>query len=306
MKIKKIDNYKEIKQTKKSVLVLGYFDALHLGHQTLFQKAKAIARKKDLEVVVLTFLESPRLVFSKYNPELLLHVTYPEKRYLKFKEFGVDCLYLTNFTSDFAQSTADNFIATYIKHLMPDTIIVGFDYHFGNDQADAAYLQNHFQGNVITISEVKDNHHKISSTRIRHLIEEGEVSEANRLLGYEFSTRGIVVHGDARGRTIGFPTANLATIDRTHIPSDGVYVTDILVKGRIYRSMTSVGKNMTFDGQELRIEANIFDFSADVYGETVEIFWLSKIREMVKFKNVSDLIEQLHCDQKISINFRKI
>ena len=113
------------------------------------------------------------------------------------------------------------------------------------------------------------------------------------------------MHGDARGRTIGYPTANLAPIDRTYLPSDGVYVVDVDFKGQIYRGMASVGKNVTFDGKELRFEVNLFDFSGDIYGHTLTIHWLDKIREMVKFDGIDQLVAQLKEDEAISLNWTK-
>ncbi|MGT2836390.1 bifunctional riboflavin kinase/FAD synthetase [Streptococcus macacae] len=303
MNIYKIQNAEEIKQSENSVLVLGYFDALHKGHQQLFEQAKKAAAKEGLRVAVLTFPESPQLVFSRYNPSLLDHINFPQKRYAKFAEYGVDDLYLIDFTSHFAKLSSDDFIETYIKALKAKKIVVGFDYKFGYNQADSDYLKRNFQGDIIVLPEVQYEGSKISSTRIRSLIQKGDVRQVEQLLGYAFSTRGIVVHGDARGRTIGFPTANLALIDRTFLPSDGVYVTDALVSGRRYRSMTSIGKNITFGGTELRIEANIFDFDGDIYGETIEIFWLDRIREMTKFNGVDDLVTQLKSDEEIARNF---
>ena len=114
-----------------------------------------------------------------------------------------------------------------------------------------------------------------------------------------------MVHGDARGRTIGFPTANLAPIDRTFLPADGVYVADVVIDGKRYRSMTSLGKNVTFGGTELRLEANIFDFEGDIYGKTIEVFWLEYIRDMVKFNSIDELCAQLNADKKIAENFKK-
>lgn len=305
MKIIEIKDYKDLQQVGPVVLVLGYFDALHLGHKALFEQAKLIAEQESLKVAVLTFKESPKLAFTRFQPDLLLHLTYPEKRYEKFAEYGVDFLYLTDFTSDFAHTSSDDFIRHYIMGLDTRAVVVGFDYHFGHHRTNAAYLSQNCSAKVITVGEVQDEGEKISSTRIRHLVQAGRITETNRLLGYEFSTRGIVVHGDARGRTIGFPTANLALIDRTFIPSDGVYVADVLVRGQRYRSMTSVGKNVTFDGKELRLEAHIFDFDGDIYGETIEIFWLDKLREMKKFKTIEDLSNQLKIDKKLSKNWKK-
>lgn len=305
MEIQEIKNYKDIKVSQDSVLVLGYFDGLHRGHKALFDKAKEIADRDNLQVVVLTFKESPRLAFVKFTPDLLLHLTSPEKRYAKFAEYGVDRLYLADFTTTFSQTSSDDFIKYYIDSLSAKTIVVGFDYKFGHDRKDATDLAQQFNGDVVVVPEVQDNGEKISSTRIRQLIFDGNIKEVNRLLGYNFSTRGIVVHGDARGRTIGFPTANLAPIDRTFLPADGVYVSDVLVDGKRYRAMTSIGKNVTFGGTDLRLEVNIFAFEGDIYGESIEIIWLDKIRDMVKFNGIDDLVVQLKSDKSIALNWKK-
>ena len=305
MEIQRIKDYKDITNAKDSVLVLGYFDGLHRGHKALFDKAKEIAKRDNLALTVLTFNESPRLALSRFTSDLLLSLTSPEKRYEKFAEYGVDYLYLIDFTSTFSKLSAKNFLENYIKQLRAKTIVVGFDYKFGHDRKDAIDLAQQFNGDVVVVPEVQDNGEKISSTRIRQLIFEGNIKEVNHLLGYNFSTRGIVVHGDARGRTIGFPTANLAPIDNVFLPGDGVYVSDVIVNGKSYRAMTSVGKNVTFGGTELRLEANIFDFKDEIYGETVEIIWLDKIRDMVKFAGADELIEQLKSDKEVAANWKK-
>lgn len=305
MEIQRIKDYKDITNAKDSVLVLGYFDGLHRGHKALFDKAKEIAKRDNLALTVLTFNESPRLALSRFTSDLLLSLTSPEKRYEKFAEYGVDYLYLIDFTSTFSKLSAKNFLENYIKQLRAKTIVVGFDYKFGHDRKDAIDLAQQFNGEVVVVPEVQDNGEKISSTRIRQLIFDGNIKEVNRLLGYNFSTRGIVVHGDARGRTIGFPTANLAPIDNVFLPGDGVYVSDVIVNGKSYRAMTSVGKNITFGGTELRLEANIFDFKDEIYGETVEIIWLDKIRDMVKFAGADELIEQLKSDKEVAANWKK-
>lgn len=303
MEITQIKSYQDIAENDETILVLGYFDGLHLGHKALFDQAKKLAEKESLKIVTLTFNESPKLAFTRFTPDLLLHITYPEKRYEKFSEYGVDHLYLIDFTTDFSKVSSDDFIKYYIGQLKAKYIVVGFDYKFGHNRTNSDYLQRNFEGKVYTIDEVSIDGRKISSTWIRELIKEGNVSKINQLLGYEFSTRGMVVHGDARGRTLGFPTANLAPIDRTYLPADGVYVTDVIVNGKRHRSMTSIGKNVTFGGTELRLEANIFDFDRDIYGESIEIIWLSKIREMTKFSGIEDLVDQLHADKQIALEW---
>lgn len=300
MKTIRIKNEQNIQQIEHTVLVLGYFDGLHKGHQALFAEARKIAAAKDLKIAVLTFPESPKLAFVRYQPSLMLHLTSPEERLQQLENLGVDYLYLVDFTSQFARNTAEQFFTKYISRLKAKTVISGFDYHFGSDRRSAEDLEKLFEGQVIIVPSVNFNGVKISSTRIRETVLAGNVAESNQLLGYSLSTSGIVVHGNARGRTIGYPTANLAPLDRVILPADGVYVVDVEHDGQMYRGMASVGKNVTFEGDELRFEANIFDFSQDIYGDTIRIFWLDKIRDMVKFDNVDELVKQLQVDKEIA------
>ena len=303
MNIRTIKDFNELQKEEPTVLVLGYFDGIHLGHKALFERARKVADERGLTVTVLTFPESPRLAFSRFTPELLLHLTSQEQRYLLLEKNSVDQLVMTPFTSEFASNTPEEFIERYVKGLNAQALVAGFDYHFGNCRADVQDLMELFDGQVEIVSEVSLSGEKVSSTRIRQAIQSGDVSLANQLLGYPFMTEGIVVHGDARGRTIGYPTANLAPFDRVHLPSEGVYVAEVEVDGKRYRAMTSVGKNVTFDGTELRIEAHIFGFDRFIYGEKMTIFWLEKIRDMVKFDGIEDLMEQMKSDESYALHW---
>lgn len=303
MNIRTIKDFNELQKEEPTVLVLGYFDGIHLGHKALFERARKVADERGLTVTVLTFPESPRLAFSRFTPELLLHLTSEEQRYLLLEKNGVDQLVMTPFTSEFASNTPEEFIERYVKGLNAQALVAGFDYHFGNCRADVQDLMELFDGQVEIVSEVSLSGEKVSSTRIRQAIQSGDVSLANQLLGYPFMTEGIVVHGDARGRTIGYPTANLAPFDRVHLPSEGVYVAEVEVDGKRYRAMTSVGKNVTFDGTELRIEAHIFEFDRFIYGEKMTIFWLEKIRDMVKFDGIEGLMEQMKSDESYALHW---
>lgn len=300
MKTIKIKNEKDIIQKEDTVLVLGYFDGLHKGHQTLFKQAQRIAAEQGLKIAVLTFPESPKLAFVRYQPELMLHLNHPEERAAHLEKLGVDYLYLIDFTSHFSKNTAQEFFDKYVSALKAKAVVAGFDYHFGSDKRKADELVDYFDGQVLIISSVNQDDEKISSTRIRQAVQSGDVSKAHQLLGYPLSTRGIVVHGNARGRTIGYPTANLAPLDRVILPADGVYVVEVEHNSKLYRGMASVGKNVTFEGDELRFEANIFDFSEEIYGDTIRIIWLDKIREMVKFDGIDTLVAQLQSDEQVA------
>ena len=303
MKIRRINNELEIKQEEDTVLVLGYFDGLHKGHQTLFKEARKIAEEQGLKIAVLTFPESPKLAFVRYQPELMLHLNHPEERAAHLENLGVDYLYLIDFTSHFSKNTAQEFFDKYVAALKAKAVVAGFDYHFGSDKRKAEELADYFDGQIVIVSSVNQDEEKISSTRIRETVQNGDVAKAHQLLGYPLSTRGIVVHGNARGRTIGYPTANLAPLDRVILPADGVYVVDVDHNGKIYRGMASVGKNVTFEGDELRFEANLFDFAEEIYGDTIRIIWLDKIRDMVKFDGIEELVAQLKSDEEVARNW---
>lgn len=305
MKIRRINNELEINQEEETVLVLGYFDGLHKGHQTLFKEARKIADEQGLKIAVLTFPESPKLAFVRYQPELMLHLNHPEERAAHLENLGVDYLYLIDFTSHFSKNTAREFFDKYVSALKAKAVVAGFDYHFGSDKRKAEELADYFDGRIVIVSSVNQDEEKISSTRIRETIQNGDVAKAHQLLGYPLSTRGIVVHGNARGRTIGYPTANLAPLDRVILPADGVYVVDVEHNGKIYRGMASVGKNVTFEGDELRFEANLFDFSEEIYGDTIRIIWLDKIRDMVKFDGIEELVTQLKSDEEVARNWER-
>ncbi|EGU69208.1 bifunctional riboflavin kinase/FAD synthetase [Streptococcus cristatus] len=305
MKIRRINNELEINQEEDTVLVLGYFDGLHKGHQTLFKEARKIAAEQGLKIAVLTFPESPKLAFVRYQPELMLHLNHPEERAAHLENLGVDYLYLIDFTSHFSKNTAREFFDKYVSALKAKAVVAGFDYHFGSDKRKAEELADYFDGRIVIVSSVNQDDEKISSTRIRETIQNGDVAKAHQLLGYPLSTRGIVVHGNARGRTIGYPTANLAPLDRVILPADGVYVVDVEHNGKIFRGMASVGKNVTFEGDELRFEANLFDFAEEIYGDTIRIIWLDKIRDMVKFDGIEELVTQLKSDEEVARNWER-
>ena len=305
MKIRRINNELEIKQEEDTVLVLGYFDGLHKGHQTLFKEARKIAAEQGLKIAVLTFPESPKLAFVRYQPELMLHLNHPEERAAHLENLGVDYLYLIDFTSHFSKNTAREFFDKYVSALKAKAVVAGFDYHFGSDKRKAEELADYFEGQIVIVSSVNQDEEKISSTRIRETIQNGDVAKAHQLLGYPLSTRGIVVHGNARGRTIGYPTANLAPLDRVILPADGVYVVDVEHNGKIFRGMASVGKNVTFEGDELRFEANLFDFAEEIYGDTIRIIWLDKTRDMVNFDGIEELVAQLKSDEEVARNWER-
>ena len=173
-----IKNEKDIAVPGKTVLVLGYFDGIHKGHQKLFEVASKASMKDYLPVVVMTFTESPKLALQPYQPELMLHIVNHEEREHKMKWHGVEALFLLDFSSKFASLTGQEFFDTYIKALKPAIIVAGFDYTFGSDKKTADDLKDYFDGEIIIVPPVEDEKGKISSTRIRQAILDGDVKES--------------------------------------------------------------------------------------------------------------------------------
>lgn len=294
----KIIDFDEMSQfDEPTVLVLGYFDGLHRGHQALFAEARKIAAVLHLKIAVLTFPEKPTLTFEKFNLEMLLKLTSDKKRADLFAQNGVDYLVFKDFTSSFAKMTSKEFSEKVVMKFNPQVVITGFDYTTGSDMKKLTTTDDY---KVVLIPEVSDDDVKISSTRIREAIRVGNVAKANELLGYAYETTGLVVHGFARGRQLGYPTANLVVKDFVRIPSPGVYVVDVLIQGKRRRGFASIGYNKTFNVKEKTIEVHVFDFELDIYGEKLTVFWLDKIRDMVKFDGMESLIKQMKSDEAIA------
>lgn len=291
------------------VLVLGFFDGLHKGHQEVIEKGKAEAKKRNLPLALMTFNQHPSIVFHKLNREITQYLTnLPEKKRL-LADLGVDLLYVVEFTSDFASLKPQEFVDEYMVGLHAKVVVTGFDYTYGpKDTANVTCLPDYSQKRfeIITVPCLDEDGKKVSSTRIRSALQLGEIEEANELLGRPYEIRGIVVHGEARGRKLGYPTANLEVEKDVRLPEEGVYVTKIFVQGKWYPAMTSVGHNDTFgDNRKLTVEVNILDFNADIYGEKVILQWYHLLRQQVKFSNVHDLITQLGQDALDTENYFK-
>ncbi|GBG97104.1 bifunctional riboflavin kinase/FAD synthetase [Lactococcus termiticola] len=296
-----IFNYDNITSLpEKTVLVLGYFDGLHRGHQALFEEARKVATVLNLKIAVLTFPEKPTLTFQKFEAEMLLKLTSDVQRERLFEENGVDYLVYKDFTSKFAHQNSSEFLSAIRPKFKPEVIVTGFDYTTGSDMVN---LHSTEDLKVINVSEVKDREGKISSSRIREAIQAGNVALANELLGYKYEITGLVVHGFARGRELGYPTANLVIKDFIHLPAAGVYTVDIKEEGTWRRGFASIGYNETFGGKEKTIEVHIFDFSEEIYGESLTVRWLDKIRDMQKFDGIDGLVAQMKRDEEKARNY---
>ena len=284
------------------VLAMGFFDGVHRGHQAVILRAKQIAQKKHLPLAVLTYNQSPAIVFHQF-PNGLHYLSSLERKIDLMRQLGVERLYVMAFTSHLAQLAPQDFIDEVIMKLHPAVTVAGFDHTYGPKDAGMVQLPQYAQGRfqiVVVDKHTDGSNDKIASTKIRQLLDEGQVDQANRLLGYRYATDGTVVHGLARGRTLGFPTANVAWQIDQRIPAVGVYAVQFLVNHHWYNGMASVGYNETFGEHNRKtIEVYLFNFNDYIYGERVTVRWVKEIRGQVKFNSAQELVDQLKDDQRV-------
>ncbi|SDQ07748.1 riboflavin biosynthesis protein RibF [Carnobacterium viridans] len=289
------------------VLALGFFDGVHRGHQEVIGRAKKIAEKNQLKLAVMTFNQHPSIVFKKLNPDYHKYLSTVSRKEELMEKIGVDFLYEVDFTSAFAGLAPQEFVEQYIIGLHAQTVVAGFDYSFGKKEVASMehlplYAKDRFEIVVVEKQLLKED--KISSTRIRLALEIGDMDAANNLLGYVYATPGRVVHGDARGRLLGFPTANIEVENFVKLPRIGVYAVEILVGGQVYKGMASIGHNVTFEpNRPLTVEVYILDFNEDIYGEEVTVFWYDYLRNEEKFDSIDALIAQLKQDELDTARF---
>ncbi|MHC9536200.1 riboflavin biosynthesis protein RibF [Dellaglioa sp. BT-FLS60] len=283
-------------------LAMGFFDGVHLGHQEVIQTAKKKADEKNIKLAVMTFDKHPSVQFQKTPEQSIKYLTSMEKKITLMEKLGVDIFYVLTLNDNLANLAPQAFVDKYMIALHAKIVVAGFDYTYGKkDIANMAVLSSYAQQKfeIVTVPELTAGNQKISSTRIRATIDAGQMSSVNELLGYEYETIGEVVHGEARGRELGFPTLNLAFNKHIRIPGPGIYVTEVQVDDIWYRGMASIGYNVTFgQDRELTVEINLFDFNEMIYGKIVTVKWLAYLRSEVKFDGIDGLIAQLNQDKK--------
>ncbi|MCO6017908.1 MULTISPECIES: bifunctional riboflavin kinase/FAD synthetase [Carnobacterium] len=287
--------------TDDVVLALGFFDGVHLGHQEVIATAKKIAKKKNLKLALMTFNQHPSIVFQKIDPDQMKYLSTIKRKEELMAAQGVDILYVIEFTSAFASLSPIEFVNQYMVDLHAKVVVAGFDYTYGpkdtaNMEQLPRYADKRFE--VVTVEKQETADEKISSTRIRKELAAGNMKTANELLGYAYEVPGRVVHGDARGRLLGFPTANIEVDAGVRLPRVGVYAVKIKVGNQWHLGMASIGYNVTFgDNRDMTVEVYILDFNEDIYGERVSVSWHHYLRDELKFDSVVELIAQLKQDE---------
>jgi riboflavin kinase/FMN adenylyltransferase len=288
----------KISPPRDTVLTIGTFDGVHLGHQQLLQRLKALADSSGLLAAVLTFRNHPRLVL---NSELeLSYITTLEDRLDLLRGQGIDLVISVDFTRDLSLLGAREFVGLLCGHLKMKSLVVGPDFALGHgregDISTLTHLGEEMGFRVQAIEPTMMMGDVIKSSKTRGLIAQGDVETASRMLGRWYALSGLVVEGDRRGRLLGFPTANLSLDPSVVIPADGIYATWAVVDGRRYQGATCIGLRPTFGVNGRTVETFILDFQGDIYGKPITLEFAGRLRDEQAFPNVEALVEQMKID----------
>lgn len=290
---------------RNAVITIGTFDGVHRGHQQLIQAMQSAAAAIDGETVLITFQPHPRKVLQPDRSLELINTL--DERIALLSAQGIHHLVVVPFTPLFAKMSADDYISGFlVKRFQPHTIIIGYDHHFGADREGNFSLleqkRDRFGYQLTEIPRHVLNEISVSSTKIREALKGGAAEEANALLGYLFSFDGKVIHGDKLGRQLGYPTANLVYTDADKIHAgEGVYAVRVQVGDEEKGGMLSIGKRPTLNDTVERVEVNLFDFSGDLYDQTIRLHIVAFLRPQEKYNSLADLVAQLEKDKTAAL-----
>jgi len=292
-------NNQPVEFTNYTAIGLGNFDGLHIAHMALINTLISESKQRGLESVLYSFTKHPENIIRKKLFTPLITSTGKKIKLLELTQ--LDYMYFDEFDESFSRMSPE----TFVKDILVDKLkmklaVTGYDYRFGyKGQGDVAYLKElgqKYNYKVITIPAIKVEDEIVSSTLIRKYVKKGDMESVFKLLGRHYSITGIVEKGKRIGNTLGFPTANIYPEEYLLMPMDGVYVTRTLLDDKIYNSITNIGNNPTFNDQKKSIETYILDYSGDIYGKDIEVFFLKKIRGEKKFNSIDELVEQIKRD----------
>ncbi len=291
-----------VENNRYNVCTVGYFDGVHLGHKKIIERLVSDAKKNDGKSILVSFWPHPRKVL--YPNDHFDFIQSSDDKFKSLQKFGIDILYLIEFTEEFSNVTADDFIDQILeKKLKINKLIIGYNHHFGfRREGNFKYLAGKKDELSFKIEEVKrkeiSENLNISSSEIRNKIKEGDISKANQMLGYRYFISGKVVKGDGIGKKLEFPTANIEIRDDGKLlPRDGVYAGFTYVSDKKYYGMINIGFRPTLNGSERRLEMNLFDYRSEIYGESMEISFVKRIRDEKRFRNLKELSKQLRVDK---------
>lgn len=291
-----------------TVVCLGNFDGIHVGHQKIISKLKEAAKSRGLTSVMLTFKFHPENYLN--NANIVKLITSEEIKFELLSDLGIDLLYLHEFDDKTKNLAPEEFVINIlVKKLNAKVLVAGFNYRFGKDRAGDVdlliKLGNEFGIEVIIIPPVMFDNKIVSSTVIREYLKKGEIEKVNKLLDRKYAIYGRIVEGKKRGRELGFPTANIVPIPEIKYPEKGVYATKTYFDDKYDISVTNIGINPTLGGNSVVIETHIIDHLVELYNKYIKIEFYQKIRDEKSFKNIVGLRKQIHKDIEYTINYFK-
>lgn len=300
-------NFSKFSTSKKTIVTIGTFDGVHIGHQKIIEQLRAASVKKNETSVLLTFFPHPRMVLQKGSG--LKMINSIDERAILLDKLGLDELIIHPFDKEFSRLSAFEFVRdVLVNKLNISKLIIGYDHHFGkNREGNFEQLKeygNMFGFELEEIPAQNLNDIAVSSTKIRNALNEGKIEIANSYLGYNFSLSGIVIDGERIGATLGFPTANIS-VEETYklIPKTGVYVVKSIIENKEYFGMMNIGNRPTLNGVHQTIEVHFFDLDLDLYNKKIDVELLTYLRSEEKFDSLNSLKNQLGIDKSNSLNY---
>lgn len=284
---------------------IGYFDGMHRGHQELIRRTVELSRRYHCESALITFDPDPWVTLKGLNS--MTHITTMRQRMNLAVHFGIENIVILKFTKEMSMLEPQEFTERILGRLNLKGLVCGFDFRYGCQGAGTAEtLQKDMACEVEVVEAVSDDQGKISSSRISEALKDGEIEEANELLGYPYFIEGTVIHGNHKGTGMGFPTANVKFSSEYLLPLQGVYAGFAIVDGRQYKAMINFGHNPTMNyRQTISLEAHLIGFSGDIYGKYIRIYPLRFVRPEIRFKSRDNLCMQLYQDRRTVINLLK-
>jgi riboflavin kinase/FMN adenylyltransferase len=300
--VKVYQSLEEFTRLDKAIVTIGTFDGVHMGHQRILSRLRETALNEQAETVVLTFFPHPRMVLQPDDNSLQLITTLQERERL-LGDFGIDHLIIQPFSKEFSRMTAVEFVRDLLVNKIGlHTLVIGYDHHFGRNREgsyrDLEEMAPVYGYRLEEIPRQVVNELAVSSTKIRQSLLAGDVHAANELLGHAFTLTGTVIEGDRIGRTIGFPTANLAVRESYKlIPADGIYAVWVEHEGKRFKGMLYIGHRPVVNGTTRNIEVNIFDFDRDIYGQALTLHLKARMRDDKKISTLEELKLLLEADR---------
>ena len=287
---------------RHTALTIGVFDGVHLGHQLLVSKVKEKAAAANLDSVVVTFLHHPRLVLGRQSH--ITFITSIEERIRRLEGLGVSHVVALSFTHELARLSAREFVKLLMEYLKMRELVIGPDFALGKERsgniASLQALGSELGFGIEVVPPLLYQGEVVSSTAIRGALARGEVNKMNKLLGRHFTLTGQVEKGDARGRTLGFPTANLIPNEEQALPADGVYACYAILGEQRYKAVLNIGVRPTFRGIQRLVEVHILDFSGNIYGQELQVELIDRLRDEMKFPGPEELKSQMTKDVELA------